>query len=385
MAIVGIICEYNPFHLGHASQMGRIRRELGGDTAIVCLMSGNYVQRGEPAIFDRLARARAAMESGANLVLEMPVTGSLSSAEGFAQKGVEILSPLCDTLCFGSETADADALKETAQALLDPAFCLHLKEHLKTGISFPAARARALEAMGVSGSPLALPNDILAVEYTKAILQQNSPMGILPIRRPGDYHATSPDPENPSATALRRLLKTGESWQSYVPQEAIPHFRDAAVHTLEAGERAILYRMRRMTDAEFEALPYGSEGLWRRLMHACREESSLEEIFSAVKTKRYTRTRLNRMVMCAYLEIDRETLCAPVPYTRILSFDDLGRGILNKHKASASLRPLGWKEDSPYARLETRCNTLYDLFTCGPLPRPDAWQQQRVVRISRPG
>lgn len=214
MACVGIICEYNPFHLGHASQFAQIRQRLGADTTIVCLMSGSYVQRGEPAIFDRMARAKAVLLSGANLVLEMPVTASLSSAEGFAQKGVGILSPICDYLCFGTETADADALVSTAQALLDPRFPSALKDALKTGVSFPAARVQALEVMGAAGNLLNRPNDILAVEYTKAILQQSSTMKIFPIRRPGDYHAQTLDPENPSATAIRRRILDGADFLS---------------------------------------------------------------------------------------------------------------------------------------------------------------------------
>lgn len=382
MAIIGIICEYNPFHLGHASQISRIRHDFGPDTAIVCLMSGNYVQRGEPAIFDRASRAKAAILCGANLVLELPVTASLSSAEGFAQTGVRILSPLCDYLCFGAETADADALLFTAQALLDPAFSPLLRETLKKGVSFPAARTQALERMGASGALLTRPNDILAVEYTKAILEQNSSMKIHPIVRPGNYHAEKPDPQNPSATALRKLLQSGNAWQRYVPAEAVACFEDAPLHALAAGERALLYRLRTMTDREFEALPYGSEGLWRRLMHACREEAALEDILTAVKTKRYTRTRLNRMVMCAYLGIDRDALCAPVPYTRILAFDGQGQEILNKTKASVPLRPLGWKEESSYAQLEARSNILYGLFTIGNLPKANAWIKQRVVRFS---
>ena len=120
MKTVGIICEYNPFHLGHKKQFDRIRQEYGPDTAIVCLMSGNFVQRGAPAIFDKSCRARAAIDSGADLVLELPVTYALSSAEGFATGGVKILSGICDTLCFGTENGTAKTLMQTALTLLSP-------------------------------------------------------------------------------------------------------------------------------------------------------------------------------------------------------------------------------------------------------------------------
>ena len=170
MKIVGIVSEYNPFHNGHNRQLQLIRQILGEDTAIVCAMSGNFVQRGGPAIFDKTLRARAAVECGADLVLELPVQTALSSAEGFASGGVKILGQLCDTLCFGSETGESKKIMSTAEALLTPAFSSHLRTHLDAGLSFPAARQKTLEDMGFDGALLENPNDILAVEYCKAIL-----------------------------------------------------------------------------------------------------------------------------------------------------------------------------------------------------------------------
>ena len=171
---VGIICEYNPFHLGHRKQIVRIREDFGADTGVVCAMSGNFVQRGHPAIFDKTRRAEAAVRSGADLVVELPVPVALSSAEGFAAGGVSLLSRLCDGLCFGAETPDSEELLTAAQALLSEDFPPRLREQLATGKSFPAARQGALEAMGLSGSLLESPNNILAVEYCKAILAEHS-------------------------------------------------------------------------------------------------------------------------------------------------------------------------------------------------------------------
>lgn len=362
MEAIGIICEYNPFHLGHASQMAKIREEFGPDAAIVCLMSGNFVQRGEPAIFPRMARAQAALQNGADLVLEMPVYGSLSSAEGFARTGVRFLSPICTHLCFGTESGDAAALTSTAEALLSPSFPEALRSALKTGISFPAARQMALEHMGLSAKLLSKPNDILGVEYCKAILETGSSLVPFPIFRPGDYHSDTPDPKNPSATALRKAILCGNDWESFVPPEALPCLASAPVYTLDAGQRAILYRMRTMTDADFEALPYGSEGLWRRLMHAARQEASLEDIFTAVKTKRYTRTRLNRMVLCAFLGITEEAMQAGAPYARILGFTDRGRELLKKAKGTGLYRNIGESDRSNYSKQEGLWANLYQLF-----------------------
>ena len=147
MKTVGIICEYNPFHLGHAKQLRLIREQFGSDCAVVCLMSGNYVQRGFPAIVDKSLRAQAALSCGADLVLELPLTNVLSSAEGFAAGGVEILSRICDTLCFGTESGTKKSLTDTASVLLSPEFKAALMSRLDAGLSFPAARQAALETM----------------------------------------------------------------------------------------------------------------------------------------------------------------------------------------------------------------------------------------------
>ena len=359
MKIVGILCEYNPLHLGHAKQMAMIRAASGEDTAIVCLMSGNFVQRGHPAIFDKELRVSAALEAGADLVLELPVQYCLSSAEGFAAGAVSILGTFCHEMSFGAEHPDREALMATAAALLSPDFPRHLRRHLDAGLSFPAARAKALADMGTDNTLLSSPNDILAVEYCKAILAQDSPMRPAPIQREGGYHDEQADAQNPSATALRVLIENGKDFQPFVPTDL---FEEAAIHTLGHGEKAVLARLRTMTDAEFEALPYGSEGLWRKLMHECRQKNSLEDILTAVKSKRYTRTRLDRMVMCAFLGLTKADLSSPAPYARVLGFTDRGQQVLHLAKKKTTLFNVGQRIDSPQWAIEQRCNDLYGLF-----------------------
>ena len=375
MKITGIICEYNPFHLGHQRQLRLIRSEIGTEGAIVCLMSGNFVQRGHPAIVDKSLRAEAAVRCGADLVLELPVTASLSSAEGFAASGVKILSGFCDSLCFGSESGNEEALLATAQTLLSPDFPEKLRVYLDQGLSFPAARQAAL-----GSDLLSKPNDILAVEYCKAILSQGSSMRPMVITRPGDYHAAMPDPENPSATALRSLMAENAPWQTSVPSAAARIMEGAAIHRMAYGERAILCKLRTMTDAEFEALPYGSEGLWRKLMHASRKYASLEEILSEVKSKRYTRTRLDRMVMCAFLGITREMPEYAAPHVRVLAFNDKGREVLKKARQSGDFPNAGEPIDTPYGILEQRCGELYGLFA-REVEAPGSESHRRVVYI----
>ena len=376
--VTGIICEYNPLHLGHKKQIRTIR-DADPDGVIVCLMSGNYVQRGKPAIVDKSARAKAAVLAGADLVLELPITATLSSAEGFASEGVRILSQFCTHLCFGAETADADSLMATAQALLRTDFPEHLQAQLEKGLSFPAARAAALEQMGIAA--VTKPNDILAVEYCKAILSQQSSLTPWPIQRGGDYHEEAADEENPSATAVRKLMLESGMWLDYVPEEVRDIFRQEKLHTLAAGERVVLGKLRTMTDAEFEAIPFGSEGLWRKLMHNARRFACLEDVITATKSKRYTRTRLDRMVMCAFLGISREMLASPAPYVRVLAFQDKGRTLLRKKKEDFPIINAGVHVDHPYWALEKRAEDLYGLFAVDTPAPPCGEENRRVVYV----
>lgn len=377
MNITGVICEYNPFHNGHAKQLSAIARLRGEEGAIVCLMSGNFVQRGHPAIIDKTFRAAAAIECGADLVLEMPATVSLSSAEGFAAGAVKILSPICDALCFGAETACKESLTATAEALLSDEFSPALRGFLDAGLSFPAAREKALARMGVDPGLLNRPNDTLAVEYCKSILSQGSDLEILPIRREGGYHDLFCDSENPSAAFLRRLLEGGEGILPYVPEGAALQAK-ASLHGIRYGERAILGRLRTMDDGEFEALPYGSEGLWRKLMRESRRQGTLEEILSAVKSKRYTRSRLDRMVMCAFLGLTAEDLAAPAPYIRVLAANDTGRVLLKAAREKMTVYNPGSVPDSPYWVKERRIGDLYGLFCAGAPEAPGIEQNRRI-------
>ena len=368
MALVGVICEYNPFHNGHAKQLRMIRERCGSETAIICLMSGNYVQRGAPALFDKSLRAHAALLGGADLVLELPLTYSLRSAEGFADGGVEILSPLgCDALCFGAEHGDPEAFLRTAGALLQPEFQTALREELQLGDSFAAARARAL-ARDCDASLLEEPNDILGVEYCKALLRRQSNMQPLVLKREGAYHAERFDAENPSAGLLRERILQGGEWRTGVPEKAAAFYETAATHTLAAGERALLARLRTLTENEFAALPFGAEGLWRKLLYACRSEQSVEAILNAVKSKRYAMTRVRRMLMCAFLGLTEAVLNAPAPYVRVLGFRERGRALLRKARADG-LQLLNSGESFPdpaFSELERRAGDLYPLFALQP-------------------
>ena len=365
MQTVGVICEYNPFHLGHARQLELLRQKLGPETAIVCLMSGNYVQRGEPAIFDKCVRARAAVEAGADLVLELPVTAVLRSAEGFAAEGVRILSALgCGFLGFGCESGDGDASLRAAEASCMPEFEQALHTNMQTGLSYAAARQRALEALGQDGQLLMKPNDILAFEYCRALLTQNSPMRPLAVLRPGDYHAYTPDAENPSATAVRRLILSGGDWRRYVPAECL--YEEAAPHALIWGERAMLARLRGLEKQDWARAAHGSEGLWSKVWRAVQTQPDYESILAAAKSRRYPRTRLQRLLLCAYLGISEESLRQTPPYVRVLAFDERGQTVLRQAKKSGGCMLVNAGQtppDAAYYELERRAADLYTLFS----------------------
>ena len=247
MKNIGIICEYNPFHNGHAKQLRTVHAQ---DGTCVCLMSGNYVQRGEPAILDKWTRAKAAVLCGADLVLELPVTYALRSAEGFAAGGVEIFDRLgcIDGLSFGSELVDINDIMSAAEALDSTEFSEHLHDALAEGLSFPAARQQALAALGADTAALETPNSILAVEYCKALRRRNSTIVPMLLHRDGDYHGGS-DPAAPAASFLR----VQSDWTGFVPPEALEVFSGAVRHTAAAGERAWLARLRGIgIDTTFE-------------------------------------------------------------------------------------------------------------------------------------
>lgn len=378
MKNIGIICEYNPFHNGHAYQLQAVR-QVG---RAVCLMSGSFVQRGEPAIIDKYTRAKGAVLSGADLVLELPLPYAISSAEGFADGAVEIFRRLgcMDGLCFGSESGSSEELMDCARILLSEELVPALKEELAKGLSFPKARQNAAVSLGAKPELLDQPNNILALEYCKGILKRENFLEPMVLKRQGAYHGGQ-EKEAPSASFLR----TVEDWRGYVPEKAWEAFAPADRYTTEAGERAWLSRLRFMSEEDFEALPYGSEGLWRKVMEACRTKGSLEEIIDAAISKRYPRTRLQRMLLCALLGLTEEMQKEPIPYIRVLAMNERGQElmrVIRKRSDVPVLHPGEGAPKSPYSELERRTEDLYGLFCSGSLIKAGAYRRARLFRKS---
>ncbi|NLV85941.1 MAG: nucleotidyltransferase family protein, partial [Clostridiales bacterium] len=332
MKITGIVAEYNPFHKGHRLHIEETRKKIP-DTAIVCVMSGDFVQRGEAAIFSKHARAAAAVRAGADLILELPLPWALSSAEGFARGSVGILGALgaVSYLSFGSECGDLGILNALATAIMDPMLDAKLKDRLSTGISYAQARQEALsEEIGSLADHLKSPNNILAVEYLKAIYSQRLRIEPITITRIGAGH----DASGGSASSIRGMIKTGEGINSYVPREVLEVMnRETAQGRgpvfMDDLESALLSRLRMLSLEDFQSIPDAGEGLGNRLFAATREEVSFDGILSAAKTKRYALSRLRRMCLCAALGIKEGQADEIPPYARVLAANERGRKAIN--------------------------------------------------------
>ncbi len=367
MTVAGIVAEYNPFHSGHLWHMEQTRRALGADTAIVCVMSGGFVQRGEWAVFSKFARAEAAARCGADVVLELPAAKALCSAEGFARGAVEVLEAtgVVDCLSFGSECGDLALLERAARALMEPATDELIKRELASGVSYAAARQRALaQTAGEDAAAVSRPNDILAVEYIKAVYYLRSRMEPFTVARRGARHDERGTSELPSASELRARLAAGRSISAYVPSAANEVYRREARQgrgpvSADRMETALLSRLRMLPPESFAALAGASEGLENRLCRAARTEPTLDGVLAAAGTKRYAMSRLRRMLMCAAIGITAADTAADAPYIRVLAATARGRELLREMDGRSAL-PVITKPAS-VKKLDESCRRCFEL------------------------
>ena len=326
MKIAGIVAEYDPFHKGHAYQIARVR-ELGAEKVVVC-MSCDVVQRGGFAALPPAVRARAALLGGADLVVALPNPWACASAESFAAAGVRLLAALgCDTLAFGAETPDAQSMMALGKMLDSKEFSDALQKELATGQDFATARARAVNKSCPEVSNLLnLPNNILGVEYCKAIQRQKMKITPLPIQRKGAAHGQEPQPGQgfASASAVRRLWQQGKLEKSlvYLPQSTHALYQEA----LQGGQgidparadAAVLSRLRAMSPEAFARIRGVNEGLENRLAGCVRTAVTLPELYDSLKTKRYAHSRLRRLVLDAALGYG-DSLPALPPFALVLA------------------------------------------------------------------
>lgn len=369
MKVIGIVAEYNPFHFGHAFHLEESRRSLGGDTALVCVMSGDFVQRGEAALYSKFARAEAACRSGADLVLELPLPWALSSAEGFARGAVGMLGKLgiVDAISFGSECGDTEAISEAAELLLDPKLGERIRHELKSteGISFAAARQRAVAYYdtGLAGL-LEAPNNILGIEYMKAIYAQGLKMRPLTVKRRGSAHDAAGEQLPRSASEIRSRIMAGVDTSEDIPHTAASVYDAERRHGRgpvfsEALELAAVSRLRMLTGAAFALLPDCGEGLSERIAAAVSTEASLDAIAAAAKSKRYALSRIRRILMCATLGIKKDAAQNLPPYARVLAANEIGCRLLKQAKEKGSIPIL--TKPAAVKTLGDECEKLFKL------------------------
>lgn len=342
MQVCAIISEYNPFHTGHLYQITEVRRRLPG-CLIVSIMSGNYVQRGEPALWDKYLRAQCAVKAGGpDLVIELPITAALSSAEGFAQGGVQLAAALgCVThLAFGCETGTEESLMRLAACLDSAAFDDQLRRQLASGISYAQAASRAAAALCPDcASLLDSPNDILAVQYCRALRKINPAILPLAVRRYGAAHDGAPVDDIPSASYIRSLFHSGDDAAAIalLPDSSHEIGKTARRHSWADFDDAALRYLRRLPPAYFRTLPDVSEGLENRFSAACRDATNLTELWEHARSRRYPLSRIRRLTLCAYLGITDALASLSPSFLTVLAMNRQGRQILKQMKNSCAL------------------------------------------------
>ena len=379
MKISGIICEYNPFHNGHLYHINETRKN--GATHIVAVMSGNFVQRGDVAVMDKLERARLAVRSGADLVIELPVQYCLSSAENFATGAVYLLDSLgaVDEISFGSECGDTDTLQD-AMDTVEAIAMVHGEEIrgiMEKGYTYPRALTSVVKGKDPAVADIiSEPNNLLAIEYMRALKKFSSVMAPFTVKRINAEH-DSDVTENgfASASLLREMLETENDIMG-ISEYTTQLWRDAIASAVSKGEiaslsrleRVLLYKLRSCSVEDIKDIDDVAQGLEHRIFGA-RMAGSLDELLFTVKTKRYTMARIRRIMLKLLIGITKDDMSNLPPYGRILAFNERGREILAKAKShatipyAASIAKLSQLSDTAerFAELEIKASDIYVL------------------------
>ena len=345
---LGIIAEYNPFHNGHMYHLQKAKEEAGAQYTI-CVMSGNFVQRGTTSIINKWKKAELALQNGIDLVIELPTIYSVSSAENFAQGAIKLLESLgiVDGISFGAETSDYGALNNIATILSDEPKVYKdlLNKELKKGLSFPKARENALMLYLNDNKRyvdiLHSPNNILAIEYLKSLKKIKSTMQPIPVKREKVYYNDNKIVDDfASATAIRSMLKNKQfgDIRKVVPDVTYEVLRKESeleniVLDLSSYEKELIYTLRKMTVKEIEDLPDVTEGLEHSIKNAVSMSNDINHILDVIKSKRYTQTRLQRILIYALLGITKKDVIASRkvnPYIRVLGFNEKGRDLISR-------------------------------------------------------
>ena len=382
MKTVGIAAEYNPFHRGHAVHLQESLQKSGGDAIVIAVMSGDFVQRGEAAVFSKFARAEAACRSGVDLVIELPLPWSLASAEGFAAGAVSLLEALhTDWLSFGSETANLNDLEEVAELFCRPDFPRAVSDSMKMhpNCSFPAARQElAEEQLGKKLPILQQPNNILAVEYLKAIRMHDWKIRPLPVLRQGGGHDVLTSSDLPSAAYIRSKMEEGRWPAELFSPEAeyvLHHEREKGRAVSDRGVQGLcmLSRLRFLSEEAFQNLPDAKDGAGERMYRALRQSTDYETFLRQAASRRLPLARVRRMAICAALGIGEDDSRGFPLYARVLAFNEKGKLLLHDLSRTAEVplltkaahvRKLSGKAENDF-QLGARAHDFYTLFYTG--------------------
>lgn len=399
MRIAGIIAEYDPLHNGHKAHIDHTRAENGGNaTHIITVMSGNFTQRGEPALLSKFRRAEMALSCGSDLVLELPLPWAMSPAEHFAAGGVAILNALgcVDLLSFGSECGDTEVLKQLAALSHRPDYAEALKRTLNSGVPYAAAgQAAAASVLGEeTAAHLASPNNTLGIEYLRAMTEQGADWDVFTLQRQGALHGEMVAKDAfASASMLRKLVREDNLslLDAWMPQESVCVLKTAyeqgevTIHTHRL-EDALLAHLRRCTADEYANLPWLSEGLENRLYRESRSATTISDLLEAVKTKRYPMARLRRVLWSSLIGLTADDVAGLPPYVRVLGMNERGREILANASPtlpiltrSAQVRDLDERGQRIFA-LECLASDLHALAMEHPIPCGSDHTTKMIVR-----
>lgn len=357
---IGIICEYNPFHNGHLYQIKKIKETYKDSLIIVCL-SSCFMQRGEASILNKWDKTRLAIESGVDLVLELPFAFATQYQDIFAKGALTILNHLkIDTLVFGSECDDVELLKNLASVQLkDESYNYLVKRYLDLGLNYPTSLSKAL--FDISGVKLDKPNDLLALAYIKEIIKNNYDIKPFSIRRTSDYHNSNLDSDIVSASTIRKLLKDGVNVNNYLPYNIYDYLSEIDEDKYFA---LLKYQIINNIDCldEFQTV---DEGIENRIIKYINMVNSKEELILKVKSKRYTYNKINRMfthILTNFTKEDAKDL--EIEYLRVLGFNTRGKNYLNKIKKDIDIPIINKYIPNMYKCLdiEFRVSLIYSLI-----------------------
>ena len=388
-----IISEFNPFHNGHAYLVKSCREH--GATHITAVMSGNFVQRGEPAIFPKHIRTLTALKNGVDLVIELHLPFAVSNAQQFAENGTSVADAMncVDCIAFGSECGDITSLNELSSLIISENFQKKLKEQISTGISYPSALTNTMKIINPSLVPLmSEPNNILGIEYIKAVYKLGSPIKPVTFKRIGDsYNDTSASSELASAASIRRLIYENKSFKKYVPENSVDillsEIEKGNIASLSENERGFILKLRQMSANDIADIADVNEGLENRIKTAVMNSTSLEKIIERTKSKRYTYARIRRILLACLLNIKKSYLTEKAPYIRVLGFNSRGAEILScvkqksvvplitKIRKAESLSPA----EKAFLALEINAGDIYYTFTKNIKPCGEEYRNGIVI------